>query len=105
MLSETNSPEFIIDEISDPNYVLFLISSRKRSPVDNWYRLNLFAINFDWVPLPAPGGPKITMFIIYLLNLAFLINDSYWELINLVWTCVTVSIATTTTISTDVPPK
>ena len=28
-----------------------------------WGGGNLFAINFDCVPLPAPGGPKITKFI------------------------------------------
>ena len=33
--SETSSPELMIEEISDPNFVLFLISLRKRSPVDN----------------------------------------------------------------------
>ena len=49
---------------------------------------------------------NIIKFIInYFPNLVFLINDSYWELINLVWTCVTVSIATTTTIKIEVPPK
>ena len=34
ILSETSSPEFMIDEILDPKFVLFLISLRKRSPVD-----------------------------------------------------------------------
>ena len=29
ILSDTNSPEFIIEEISDPNFVLLLISLRK----------------------------------------------------------------------------
>ena len=42
---------------------------------------------------------------IHLPNFVFLINDSYCWLINLVCTCDTVSIATTTTIKTEVPPK
>ena len=62
--SETKSPELIIAEIFDPSSVFFLIYSRKSSPVDNWNKLNLFDINFDWVPLPAPGGPNITKFIL-----------------------------------------
>jgi hypothetical protein len=33
--SETSSPELIIEKIFDPNSVLFLISLRKSSPVDN----------------------------------------------------------------------
>ena len=40
-----------------------LISFLKRSPVDTWNKLCLFTIKSDWVPFPAPGGPKIIIFI------------------------------------------
>ena len=36
ILSETNDPELMIDEISFPNSVLSLISFLRISPVDNW---------------------------------------------------------------------
>ena len=68
------------------------------------YIQNISTKYFDWVPLPAPGGPNKIIFT-YLPNFVFLINCSYWELINLVWICVTVSIATTTTIKIEAPPK
>ena len=105
ILSTTKSPWAIMRSIFFPISVLFLISSLKRSPVDNWYRLNFLAINFACVPFPAPGGPNKIKFTFYLPNFVFLINCSYWDLINLVWTWVTVSIATTTTINMDVPPR
>ena len=85
--------------------VLLLISSLNMSPVDTWKLFNLSTKILDWVPLPAPGGPKIIIFTSYLPNLVFLIKLSYWELINLVCICVTVSIATTTTINIEAPPK
>ena len=50
------------------------------------------------------GMPHGILFVAYII-LAFLIKDWYWELISLVWTWVTVSIATITTINIDVPPK
>ena len=61
--SETSEPELITEEILLPIEVFFNVSFLKNSPVDNCYKLNFFSINFDWVPLPAPGGPKITIFI------------------------------------------
>ena len=66
--SETSPPELIMYDILVPNSDLFLISFLKRSPVDNWYKLYLFTMNLDCVPLPAPGGPKITIFIYFLLT-------------------------------------
>ena len=82
----------------------------KLVPIGMFFRgssilLAVLAIYFAWVPLPAPGAPNNIRFTYYLPNFVFFINCSYWELINLVWTWVTVSIATTTTISIDVPPR
>ena len=70
-----NKPELIVDEILLPNSVFFEISFLKKSPVESWNKLNFFEINLDWVPLPAPGGPKIITFI-----LSYIIFQTYFFL-------------------------
>ena len=58
--SDTKSPLSIVffkfSEIESFLRSFFL----KISPVERWGICKWFAVNNDWVPLPAPGGPKKT---------------------------------------------
>ena len=63
MSSETSFPEFINTSISEASLEPLFNSFLNKSPVESWKKLKLLIKKEDWVPLPAPGGPKITIFI------------------------------------------
>ena len=56
--SDTNNPLSTIDLIFFPKFVLFLISSLSKSPVETLCRLKTLAILSACVHLPAPGRTK-----------------------------------------------
>src|SRR5208282_2404308 len=56
--SGTSSPLSMIGRTFLPSSVPWLTASRNMSPVDRCGTPQLCATRFDWVPLPAPGGPR-----------------------------------------------
>ena len=62
MSSLTNSPASMIASAWHPSSVLASTASRRISPVEICGTPRLFASRLACVPLPAPGGPSMTMF-------------------------------------------
>ena len=62
--SGTRPPDSIICLATSPKAVCSLTAARNISPVDICGILKLSTINFACVPLPAPGGPNRTRFIV-----------------------------------------